>query len=176
VNILPIWGKIKIMTENVALAEFKRGVKLLRDARPHTALVHFRNAADLEKNNPYYQSFVGVSLARAQRDWKTALELCENALTMKRNEAQLFLNLAEVYTSCGRREEALLTLDRALASLGPVARIQQERQKLGCRRPPALPFLDRQNFLNKKLGLIRHLILTWAHGSRFTMNHSSRAS
>jgi Flp pilus assembly protein TadD len=161
------------MTESVALTEFKLGVKMLRDARPHTALAHFRKAADLEKNNPYYLSFVGVSLARAERNWKTSLELCESALTMKHNEAQLYLNLAEVYTSAGRREEALMTLDRALASLGPLARIQQARQKLGRRRSPALPFLDRQNFLNKQLGFLRHRILTWANGSRVTLHHSS---
>jgi len=161
------------MTESVALTEFKLGVKMLRDARPHTALAHFRKAADLEKNNPYYLSFVGVSLARAERNWKTSLELCESALTMKHNEAQLYLNLAEVYTSAGRREEALMTLDRALASLGPLARIQQARQKLGRRRSPALPFLDRQNFLNKQLGFLRHRILTWANGSRVPLHHSS---
>jgi Flp pilus assembly protein TadD len=161
------------MTECVALTEFKLGVKMLRDARPHTALAHFRKAADLEKNNPYYLSFVGVSLARAERNWKTSLELCESALTMKHNEAQLYLNLAEVYTSAGRREEALMTLDRALASLGPLARIQQARQKLGRRRSPALPFLDRQNFLNKQLGFLRHRILTWANGSRVPLHHSS---
>jgi tetratricopeptide (TPR) repeat protein len=164
------------MTENAALNEFKLGVKLLRDSRPHTALVHFQNAVELEENNPYYLSFVGIALSRAQRDWKRALELCETAVNMKRNEPQLFLNLAEVYTSCGRREEALMTLERAQASLGPVACLQKERQKLGCRRPPALPFLDRQNFLNKKLGLLRHHILAWANGSRFTLHHSSRAS
>jgi Flp pilus assembly protein TadD len=161
------------MTECVALTEFKLGVKMLRDARPHTALAHFRKAADLEKNNPYYLSFVGVSLARAERNWKTSLELCESALTMKHNEAQLYLNLAEVYTSAGRREEALMTLDRALASLGPLARIQQARQKLGRRRSPALPFLDRQNFLNKQLGFLRHRILTWANGSRVPQHYSS---
>ena len=161
------------MTESVALTEFKLGVKMLRDARPHTALAHFRKAADLEKNNPYYLSFVGVSLARAERNWKTSLELCESALTMKHNEAQLYLNLAEVYTSAGRREEALMTLDRALASLGPLARIQQARQKLGRRRSPALPFLDRQNFLNKQLGFLRHRILTWANGSHVPLHHSS---
>jgi Flp pilus assembly protein TadD len=161
------------MTESVALTEFKLGVKMLRDARPHTALAHFRKAADLEKNNPYYLSFVGVSLARAERNWKTSLELCESALTMKHNEAQLYLNLAEIYTSAGRREEALMTLDRALASLGPLARIQQARQKLGRRRSPALPFLDRQNFLNKQLGFLRHRILTWANGSRAPLHHSS---
>jgi tetratricopeptide (TPR) repeat protein len=146
---------------------------MLRDARPHNALAHFRNAVDLEKNNPYYISFVGVSLARAERNWKAALELCELALTMKRNEAQLFLNLAEVYTSAGRREEALITLDRALASLGPQARIQQARLKLGRRRSPALPFLDRQNFLNRHLGNLRHRLLAWANGSSLPLRHSS---
>jgi tetratricopeptide (TPR) repeat protein len=161
------------MTETVALTEFKRGVQMLRDARPHNALAHFRNAANLEENNPYYISFVGVSLARAERKWKTALELCELALSMKRNEAQLYLNLAEVYTSAGQREEALITLDRALASLGPQAHIQEARLKLGRRRSPALPFLDRQNFLNKHLGTLRHRILTWANGLHFPMLHSS---
>jgi Flp pilus assembly protein TadD len=161
------------MTENVAITEFKQGVRMLRNERPHVALAHFRKAAELERQNPYYLSFVGVSLARAERNWKTSLELCELALTMKRNEAQIFLNLAEVYTLAGRREEALMTLDRALASLGPLARIQQARQKLGTRRSPALPFLDRQNFLNRHLGNLRHHILSWANGSRSPLHHSS---
>ena len=146
---------------------------MLRDARPNNALAHFRIAAEQEKNNPYYISFVGVSLARAERNWKSALELCELALSMKRNEGQLFLNLAEVYTSAGRREEALMTLDRALASLGSNARIQQARLKLGRRRSPTLPFLDRQNILNRNLGILRHRLLAWANGLHFHLLHSS---
>jgi len=161
------------MTESVALTEFKRGVQMLRDARPINALAHFRIAAELEQNNPYYISFVGVSMARAERKWKPALELCESALSMKHNEAQLYLNLAEVYTSSGRREEALIVLDRALASLGPHPRIKQARLKLGRRRTPALPFLDRQNFLNRHLGLLRHRILSWANGLHSHQLHSS---
>jgi Flp pilus assembly protein TadD len=161
------------MIENIALTEFKQGVRMLRDARPNIALAHFRNAADLEKHNPYFISFVGVSLARAERNWIPALELCETALSMKRNEAQFFLNLAEVYTSAGRREEALITLDRALASLGPHARIREARLKLGRRRSPTLPFLDRQNVLNRYLGILRQRILAWANGMRFPQFHHS---
>jgi Flp pilus assembly protein TadD len=146
------------MADSVALTEFKQGVQMLRDEQPNEALVRFRNAADLEKQNPYYISFVGVSLARAERRWTPALKLCEMALSMKHNEAQLYLNLAEVYMSAGRREEALMTLDRAQASLGRNPRIQQERMKLGSRRPPALPFLNRQNVLNRYLGILRHRI------------------
>jgi tetratricopeptide (TPR) repeat protein len=153
------------MAESEALAEFKRGVKLLRDARPSTALEHFRKAAVLEKQNPYYISFVGVSLARAERQWAPALDLCESALGLKHNDAQLYLNLAEVYMSAGRREEALITLDRGLASLGNHAGIQRARLKLGQRRPPAIPFLDRHHMVNRQLGVLRHRILEWIHGS-----------
>ena len=146
------------MADRVALTEFKQGVQMLRDDQPNEALVRFRTAADLEKQNPYYISFVGVSLARAERKWTPALKLCQMALSLKRNEAQLYLNLAEVYMSAGRREEALMTLDRAQASLGRNPRIEQERMKLGSRRPPALPFLSRENVLNRYLGILRHRI------------------
>jgi Flp pilus assembly protein TadD len=149
------------MTESVALSEFKQGVRMLRDARPNVALAHFRTAADIEKHNPYYISFVGVSLARAERNWSSALNLCETALSMKYNDAQLYLNLAEVYSAAGRREEALLTLDRALASLGSHSGIEHARLKLGRRRPAVLSFLDRQNILNRHLGTLRHRILKW---------------
>jgi Flp pilus assembly protein TadD len=152
------------VADTAAFAEFKLGVRMLRDARPYVALEHFRSAADQEKNNPYFMSFLGVSLARAERKWGPALELCETALSLKRNEAQFYLNLAEVYTSSGRREEALSTLDRALVSLGNDARIRAARQKLGRRRPPALPFLDRQNALNRYLGIMRHRIAELAGG------------
>jgi len=72
-------------------------------------------------------SFLGVSLRSREREWTPALQLCQMALSAKRNEAQLYLNLAEVYKSCGRREEALVTLDRAAASLGRDARILRAR-------------------------------------------------
>jgi Flp pilus assembly protein TadD len=161
------------MSESTAFTEFKQGARMLRDSRPSDALEHFRAAAELEKNNPYYVSFLGVSLARAERKWAPALKLCELALSMKRNDEQLFLNLAEVYMSAGRREEALLTLDRALASLGPNARVKQARIKLGSRRSPVLPFLDRQNILNIQLGILRHRLLAWRGGSQYSLDHSS---
>lgn len=161
------------MADSVALSEFKQGLRMLRDGHPSDALAHFNKAADLEKHNPYYMSFVGVSLARAERTWTPALKLCEMALSMKRKEVQLYLNLAEVYMSARRREEALMTLDRAVASLGPDVRILRARMKLGSRRSPVLAFLNRQNILNRQLGILRHRILAWADGSRFSLLSSS---
>ena len=66
------------MTENIAVVEFKQGMRLLRDAHPNNALSYiFRKAAELEKHNPYFMLFVGVSLRGACR---TAMGTCIAAL------------------------------------------------------------------------------------------------
>jgi len=161
------------MAESAGLADFKQGMLLLRDGKPHDALIHFRKAAELEEKNPYYMSFTGVALARAEKKWAPALKLCETALSLKRNEVQLHLNLAQVYISAGRRDEALRTLDRAAAAFGRHAGIERARLKLGRRRSPVLSFLGRENVVNKQLGAWRQRLLDWAEDSRFPLLRSS---
>jgi Flp pilus assembly protein TadD len=147
------------MEDTFALAEFKHGVALLRNGRPGEAVEYFRRAVEGEKHNPYYLSFFGVSVGRSLRRWDTALELCQRALRLKRNEVQLYLNLAEIYVSAGRREDAVLTLDTALRYCGSDARVRRARSRLGKRGSAVLPFLARQHFLNRNLGKLRHSVL-----------------
>jgi Flp pilus assembly protein TadD len=161
------------MAEGGALVEFKTGLRKLRDGHPQDALTHFQNAAEMEPQNPYYMSFTGVAHARTQGKPGVAIKLCETALTLKRNEAQLHLNLAEVYVAAGRRGDALTTLDRAAASFGRHRGVQRARLRLGSRRAPVLSFLGRDNALNKQLGIWRHRLLDWADGTRLPLLHSS---
>ena len=147
------------MGEDATVAEFKVGIKLLRDGHPNEAFEYFRNAADSEQRNPFYLSFLGLSVARAQRKWAAALQLCETALSLRRSEAQFYLNLAEVYVSAGRRDDAVAVLDRSLMYLRVDARIRRARANLGRRCSPVLPFLDRGHFLNRGLGKLRHRVL-----------------
>jgi Flp pilus assembly protein TadD len=147
------------MAENSALVEFKLGIKLLRDGHSADAVEYLRHAAELEQQNPYYLSFLGVSVARAQRKWAPAAKYCETALSLKRNEAQLYLNLAEVYKSAGRRDDAVEVLDRGLIYFKADARIRRARANLGRRRSPVLPFLERGHFLNRYLGKLLHRAL-----------------
>jgi tetratricopeptide (TPR) repeat protein len=142
-----------------AVAEFKEGVDLLKNGYPQKALVHFRRAAGFEKRNPYYLSFLGLVIARAERRWDEALELCETAIQLKRGEVQFYLNLSEVYASAGRRSNALDTLDAALERFGRDVRLRRARSRLGKRRSLVLPFLTRDNFLNRNLGELRHRAL-----------------
>jgi Flp pilus assembly protein TadD len=109
------------MAETPALVDFKRGLTFLRDGYPAQALECFRHAAALEQTNPIYLSFLGLSVARAQKKWTPALDFCETALRMKHKEVQLYVNLAEVYVSAGRRENAVQILDAALRNIGPDA-------------------------------------------------------
>jgi Flp pilus assembly protein TadD len=102
------------MPDNADLAEFKRGIEFLQNGYSAKALEYFRHAAELKQQNPYYLSFLGVSMARAQGKWTAAAELCKTALSLRRNEPQLYLNLAEVYVSAGQRDDAVETLDIGL--------------------------------------------------------------
>ncbi|HEY6269229.1 MAG TPA: tetratricopeptide repeat protein [Candidatus Acidoferrum sp.] len=138
--------------------EFRRGVELLKNEYPQKALVRLRRAFESDKHNAYYSSFLGLAIARAQRKWDQASELCEIAVQLKPKEIQFHLNLGEVYALAGRREKALDKLDQALEIFGEDARLKQARSKVENRRALLLPFFGRKHFLNRNLGKLRHRI------------------
>jgi tetratricopeptide (TPR) repeat protein len=146
-------------TEVDPVANFKQGIKLLKDGYPQKALALFQLSFECEKHNPYYLSYLGLSIARAERKWERALELCETAVQLKNKEIQFYLNLAEVFTLSKRRERALDTLDAALEIFGEDGRLRQARSRLEKRRSPVLSFFPRDHFLNRKLGKLRHRAL-----------------
>jgi tetratricopeptide (TPR) repeat protein len=141
------------------MVEFREGVELLKNEYPQKALVRLRRAFECDKHNPYYLSFLGLSIARAQRKWEQAAELCEIAVQLRPKEIQFHLNLGEVYAAAGRREKALDKLDDALELFGEDARLRQARGKIEKRRNPLVPFIGREHFLNRELGRLRHRTL-----------------
>jgi tetratricopeptide (TPR) repeat protein len=142
-----------------AMAEFKEGIKLLKNEYPQKALVRLRRAFECDQHNPYYISFLGLSIARAQRKWDQASELCEIAVQLRPTEIQFHLNLGEVYAASGLREKALDKLDHALELFGEDARLRQARGRIQKRRNPLLPILGRKHFLNREFGKLRHRTL-----------------
>ncbi len=121
--------------------------------------MRLRRAFESDKHNPYYISFLGLSMARAEQKWDHASELCEMAVQLKRNEIQFHLNLVEVYARAGLRDKALDKLDGALRLFGDDARLKRARARVVKRRVPVLPFFGRNHFLNRELGKLRHRIL-----------------
>src|SRR6201998_3789273 len=147
------------MTETEAFKEFKQGLALLRDNYADKALAHMQRAAQLEKSNPYYMSYLGVVLARSEEKWAEAEKLCDSAVRLKRNQAQLYLNLAEVYSTAGRREDAVEAIQAGLKFARKDIRLTIAMNKLTSRRPPVLTFLHRKHPLNRQLGMLRHRAL-----------------
>jgi Flp pilus assembly protein TadD len=148
--------KLLSLSKSDPVADFKEGVALLKNGYPQRALVRLRRAFECEKRNPYYLSFLGLSIARAERKWDQASELCEIAVHLKRQEAQFRLNLAEVYQLAGRRTQAVDTLDAALEVFSNDERLKRARSRVEKRRLPVLSFLNRDNVLNRHLGKLRH--------------------
>src|ERR1700730_18203011 len=147
------------MLDTEAFREFKQGLTLLRDNYAIKALPHMRRATDLDKNNPYYMSYLGVVLARSEQQWGEAERLCDSAVRMKRNQAQLYLNLAEVYAAAGRRDEAVEALEAGLKFARRDVRLSIAMNRLMHRREPVFSFLRRTHPVNRQLGLLRHRAL-----------------
>src|SRR5437016_13984376 len=137
------------MMDTEAFREFKTGLTLLRDNYAMKALPHMRRAVDLDKNNPYYMSYLGVVLARSEQKWGEAERLCDAAVRMKRNQAQLYLNLAEVYSAAGRRDEALEVLEAGLKYARRDIRLTIAKKRLVTCRVPVLVVQHRTHPMNR---------------------------
>lgn len=145
--------------DDVGLAEFQEGLERLRDGDWTQAAAHLRKALGREPHNPFYISYAGLVAALAEDRIADAELLCQDAIQQKPEEPQFYLNLADVYQRAGRRIEAIKILESGLSSTGRHSRILWALERKRFRRSPVLPFLGRNNPLNRTLGRLRHQIL-----------------
>lgn len=138
------------------MTEFKECLRSLRDGHPEQGLLHVRRALGIAPKNPFYLSYTGLLAAMAEKRFGDGESLCQEALSMRHNHAQLYLNLAEVYHQSGRPSEAIETLEKGMISAGRDFRIRRALEKLGLRKEPVFAFLHRSHPLNRTLGRLRH--------------------
>jgi predicted Zn-dependent protease len=141
------------------MADFKECLKHIRGRQPLEALLHVRRALEVAPKNPFYLSYAGLLTASAERRFRDAEDLCLEALAIRHNHPQLYLNLAQVYQNAGRTQEGIEVLEKALVSTGRDCRIQRARQKIGARREPVFSFLQRNHPLNQMFGKWRHRLM-----------------
>ena len=146
------------MLQHVAIEEFHRGVELLQRRCPEQALLHIERAFHIDGENPYYISYMGLAVGVARKQWAEAEIFCQKAVKMHRNQPVLYLNLAEVYRRSGRKEDAVAALERGLLNTGNAKVLRNALGKLSRRRRPAIPFLNRNHKVNRKLGELRQQI------------------
>jgi tetratricopeptide (TPR) repeat protein len=142
-----------------AFYDFREGLAKLRDGDAAKATELLRQAVDRDPENPYYISYYGLSLAEAENKWAEAEQLCHTAVCRNRRQAQLYLNLAEVYVKSGKRQGAADTLSRGLRYLPHDVRLNRAFGRLCIRRAPVLKFLPRASAVNRGLGRVRHQLM-----------------
>ena len=163
------------MLDLFAFREFREGLAMMRDGEAEKAMGLLRQASERDPENPYYLSYYGLSLAYAEGKWADAERLCHTAVCRGRRQAQLYLNLAEVYTASGRKMAAADTLARGLHYMPQDMRLQSEIGKLAVRRPPVLKFLPRAHVLNRGFGFLRHSMLSYIPRRRWLAVSESEA-
>jgi tetratricopeptide (TPR) repeat protein len=163
------------MLDLFAFREFREGLAMMRDGEAERAMALLRQASERDPENPYYLSYYGLSLAYAEGKWAEAERLCHTAVCRNRRQAQLYLNLAEVYTASGRKLAAADTLARGLHYMPDDMRLQTEIGKLATRRAPVLKFLPRAHLLNRMFGFFRHRVLSHVPRRRWLAVRESEA-
>ncbi len=101
-------------------------------------------------------TYFGVAIAKLERRRKDGLKLCEHGVRIQFYEPENHLNLARVHLMMNNRRGAVDAIARGLKIDPHHAGLRQLRKEIGVRRPPVVPFLSRDNPINRVLGRIRH--------------------
>lgn len=133
---------------------FEKGIALLSDNNPLAALAFFEKAYTAKKT-PTIQSYMGMCIALERGKITYGLMLCNDAILQEPENPVHYLNLGRIYLKAGKRMDAIETFRKGL-SFGDYADIKHILDSLGTRKKPVLPFLPRNNFLNKYTGLMMH--------------------
>jgi len=131
---------------------FRAGMLFLKREKYREALAAFRQALSLQELEPRYLSYAGFCLAHVEKRSKEAIELCEKAVRIEFYRPELFLNMGRVYLLSGNKRKAHQTFWKGFALDRDNKELRAELEKMGTRKPPVFPFLDRKHPLNRIIG------------------------
>ncbi|MFN3414043.1 MAG: tetratricopeptide repeat protein [Thermoanaerobaculum sp.] len=103
-------------------------------------------------------SYYALALGMHTGKFKQAIECCQSALTTEPARVEHYANLAQLYVAAGSRRKAVEAIHRGLEIDDSYPRLLQIRATLGWRRPPVIPSLSRDHWLNVFLGKVRHAL------------------
>lgn len=144
----------------------RRGQELLRAGLEMAALEHFAQAHRASPDDARLRSYYGWAVATIEHRIERGLGLCREALRADGSCAEIYLNLARVLMSHGRKAEGIRYLKRGLMVDPRDVGLIQEWRKLGVRRRPVLPFLPRRHLVNRCLGRVRGRLVRDSVGRR----------
>ncbi len=130
---------------------FADGLNALAGGNTLSALALFEKAVERE-DSPAYYSYLALCIAKERGQFQFAVTLCEKAKAREQQNPVHYLNLGKIYLIAGKKAEAIRTFREGLG-YEKIPEIVRELERLGIRKPPVIPFLGRNNRVNKFLGL-----------------------
>ena len=131
---------------------FDKGRHALTEGNIIAALSFFEKALAKE-DDPLISSFFAFCIARERGEIKKAISLCNDAIKKEPENSFHYLNLGKIYLIRKDKKEAVNTFRQGLQH-EENQQIVDELDRLGTRKPPLIPFLKRNNVINKYLGLL----------------------
>ncbi|MDD2308986.1 MAG: tetratricopeptide repeat protein [Desulfuromonadaceae bacterium] len=136
----------------IAQKEFDRAQHELDLGNVLAALASLERALSIW-DDPLWHSRFGFCLAKQRGQVTRALELCSSAIEHDPGNPLHYLYLGKVYLVAGNTYEALQAFRQGMA-FGGSPELEQVLNAIGVRKSPVIPFLSRDNQLNKVLGII----------------------
>jgi tetratricopeptide (TPR) repeat protein len=143
--------------------DFREGMQFFEVGNYDVALEFFTEVANLvgRDDGQYnvYRSWLG--LTQAMQGQRGGLVLCRLAAKEEAREGEVFFNLARAEFRIGDVDKALRALEQGHRVSPDHTGIHDMLARLDRRRDPAIPFLSRNNVLNRLIGK-----LTWRMARR----------
>ena len=141
----------------------------LLDLDPRAAHDIFEKAWRRNLNDPRVLSNYGLTLVLVEGDRQRGIRFCEEALRRGLQTTETLVNLARALVVTRNKEQAVRALRKAMELSPDDPRVSAEFAALGLRRPPPIPWLPREFFLNKWIGK-----LTWKYSRRARLDPLAR--
>lgn len=143
--------------------------RALLESDPRAAHEIFTRAWRRNLNDPRVLSNFGLTLVLVEGDRQRGIRFCEEALRRGLQTTETLVNLAKALVVTRNKEQAVRALRKAMELAPDDPRVGAEFAALGLRRPPPIPWMPRDFFLNKWIGK-----LSWRWSRRYRLDPFNR--
>jgi tetratricopeptide (TPR) repeat protein len=139
----------------------------LRKGSGKSALESVRLALEKFPSDLFLFSYYGYLTATVEKNPKEGTRICREAITRLESSVPFgsdffyplfYLNLGKAYLAANRKRDAITAFNEGLRNDPENHDLLWELKKLGTRRKVSLPFIGRNNPINKYIGMLLHKI------------------
>ena len=161
----PVQGGHEAEPEPVEYIKLVRAY--LRSGKNNEAFSIIQKAAVHFPEEPLIISYYGYLQTAVDKKYRSGVETCKQAITLMTVSAAvgkdalyptLYLNLGRAYVAAEKRKEAVEAFRKGLKYDRRNGDIIHELKKLGERKGPPIPFLDRSNPINMLIGMLLYKV------------------